>query len=64
MDPLISSLLLSVFRAGLGAVLEAVIGLIGHALTGGRRDFSSVGGMRATVTRCWPPPPSPIRRSR
>jgi hypothetical protein len=30
-----------------GAMLGAIIGLISHAPAGGRRDFSSVGGMRA-----------------
>ena len=32
----------------LGAVAGAVAGLIGHAMQGGRRDFSSTGGIRAT----------------
>lgn len=31
-----------------GAVAGAVAGLIGHAMQGGRRDFSSTGGLRAT----------------
>jgi hypothetical protein len=31
----------------LGAILGAIIGLISHAASGGRRDFSSVGGMEA-----------------
>jgi hypothetical protein len=30
-----------------GAVVGAVFGLLAHALTGGRRDFASIGGMRA-----------------
>lgn len=31
----------------IGAVIGAVIGLIAHALSGGRRDFSSVSTVRA-----------------
>jgi hypothetical protein len=30
-----------------GAIIGAIIGLIAHALSGGRRDFSSVGKMQA-----------------
>lgn len=30
-----------------GAIIGAIIGLIAHALSGGRRDFSSVGRMQA-----------------
>ena len=46
-DPLVSGLLLAFYGLVFGAVLGAVIGLISHALSGGRRDFSSVGSMRA-----------------
>lgn len=46
-NPLISSLLLALYGALIGAVLGAVFGMIGHALTRGRRDFSSIAGMRA-----------------
>ncbi|MGM1062911.1 general stress protein [Saccharothrix sp. Mg75] len=46
-DPLVSGLLLALYGAVFGAVLGAVLGMIGHAMTGGRRDFSSVAGMRA-----------------
>ncbi|MEW6420520.1 MAG: general stress protein [Deinococcota bacterium] len=31
----------------MGAITGLVWGLIGYALTGGRRDFTSIGGMRA-----------------
>jgi hypothetical protein len=31
-----------------GAVVGALLGLVLHALSGGRRDFASVGGVRAT----------------
>ncbi|MGH3913156.1 MAG: general stress protein [Pseudonocardiaceae bacterium] len=46
-DPLVSALVLAVWGAVLGFVIAAVIGLIAHAATGGRRDFSSVQSMRA-----------------
>jgi hypothetical protein len=46
-NPLISSLLLALYGAVFGAVVGALFGLLGHALSGGRRDFSSVSGMRA-----------------
>ncbi|MCT2279576.1 glycine zipper family protein [Micromonospora chalcea] len=46
-NPLISSLLLALYGAIFGAVLGALLGMLGHALTGGRRDFSSITGMRA-----------------
>ncbi|ADL49538.1 MULTISPECIES: general stress protein [Micromonospora] len=46
-NPLISSLLLALYGAIFGAVVGALLGMLGHALTGGRRDFSSIAGMRA-----------------
>ncbi|QFZ24675.1 glycine zipper family protein [Saccharothrix syringae] len=46
-NPLVSGLLLALYGALFGAVLGAVLGAAGHAMTGGRRDFSSVAGMRA-----------------
>jgi hypothetical protein len=46
-DPLVAGLLLALYGAVLGAVLGALVGLITHALTGGRRDFSSVTNLRA-----------------
>ena len=46
-NPLVSSLLLALYGAIFGAVLGALLGMLGHALTGGRRDFSSIAGMRA-----------------
>ncbi len=45
--PLVSALVLAVYGLVFGAVVGGIIGLISHALSGGRRDFSSVGGMRA-----------------
>lgn len=46
-DPLVSGLLLASYALLFGALLGAAFGLISRALSGGRRDFSSVGGMRA-----------------
>ncbi len=46
--PLVAALLLAFYGAIFGAVIGALIGLIGHALTGGRRDFRSVPGFRAS----------------
>lgn len=46
-DPLISAIVLAVWGAVLGFVIAALLGLIAHAATGGRRDFSSVQSMRA-----------------
>lgn len=46
-DPLVSGLLLALYGFLFGALLGAVFGLISHTFPGGRRDFSSVGGMRA-----------------
>ncbi|MCD0447259.1 hypothetical protein LO763_26955 [Glycomyces sp. A-F 0318] len=46
-DPLIAGLLLALYGAVFGAVVGGVAGLVAHALTGGRRDFSSVGSLQA-----------------
>ena len=46
-NPLISGLLLALYGAIFGAIVGGLLGLVGHALTGGRRDFNSVAGMRA-----------------
>ena len=46
-NPLIAGLLLALYGAIFGAVLGGLLGLLAHAMTGGRRDFSSVAGMRA-----------------
>ena len=48
-SPLISGLLLALYGLLIGAVLGAVLGALGHAMSGGRRDFSSVPGVRADV---------------
>jgi hypothetical protein len=46
-DPLVSGLVLAVYGLFFGALLGAVFYLISQPLSGGRRDFSSVAGMRA-----------------
>jgi hypothetical protein len=46
-DPLVSGFLLAIYGLVFGALLGAAFGLVSHTLSGGRRDFSSVGGMRA-----------------
>ena len=46
-DPIVSALWLALDGLWFGAVLGALLGLIGHALSGGRRDFAAVGAMRA-----------------
>lgn len=47
-DPLIAWLLLAVYGLLIGAAVGAVVGLIGHAATGGRRDFGSMSQFRAS----------------
>lgn len=46
-DPVFSAFLLALYGLIFGAILGAIIGLLGYALSGGRRDFSSVGGIEA-----------------
>ncbi|WP_219414644.1 general stress protein [Pseudonocardia nigra] len=46
-DPLVSAFLLALWGILIGGVLGLVLGLIAHALSGGRRDFSSVATVRA-----------------
>ena len=46
-DPLVTSLTLAIYGLLWGAVVGALLGLVLHALSGGRRDFASVGGVRA-----------------
>lgn len=46
-DPLVSALFLAVWGVVIGGLIGLVLGLIGHAMTGGRRDFSSVSTVRA-----------------
>ena len=46
-DPLVSAFWLAVDGLWFGALVGALMGLVMHALSGGRRDFSAIGGMRA-----------------
>lgn len=46
-QPLVSAIGLALWGLVVGAVVGAVAGLIGHAASGGRRDFSSVSTVRA-----------------
>jgi hypothetical protein len=46
-DPLVSALILVLYGLVFGAIVGAILGLIFYALSGGERDFSSVGGMEA-----------------
>src|SRR4051812_11550621 len=46
-DPIVSAFWLAIDGLWFGAALGALLGLIGHALSGGRRDFAAVGAMRA-----------------
>jgi heat induced stress protein YflT len=46
-NPVIAAAWLALWGVLVGAVLGAILGAIGHALLGGRRDFASVGAMRA-----------------
>lgn len=45
--PLVSAIVLALWGIVIGGVIGIIVGLIGHALTGGRRDFSSVSTIRA-----------------
>ena len=46
-DPVSSALVLALYGLVFGAILGAILGLISFSITGGQRDFSSVGGMEA-----------------
>jgi hypothetical protein len=46
-DPVVSAFWLAIDGLWFGALVGALLGLLLHALSGGRRDFSAVGGMRA-----------------
>jgi hypothetical protein len=46
-DPLVSALLVALYGLVFGAIVGAIMGLVFHALSGGQRDFSSVGGIEA-----------------
>jgi hypothetical protein len=46
-DPIVSAFWLALDGLWFGALVGAAMGLIAHALTGGRRDFAAIGGFRA-----------------
>ncbi|MDP8969798.1 MAG: glycine zipper family protein [Actinomycetota bacterium] len=46
-DPLVTSWVLAFWGLVIGAVIGAGLGLVGHAFTRGRRDFSSVESVQA-----------------
>jgi hypothetical protein len=46
-DPVGSAFALLLWGAVIGAISGVVFGLLGYAMSGGRRDFTSVGGMQA-----------------
>jgi hypothetical protein len=46
-DPIVAAGWLALHGLWIGALVGAAIGLIGKALMGGARDFTSVGGMQA-----------------
>jgi hypothetical protein len=46
-DPIISSFVVAINGLWFGAIVGAIVGMIAHALTRGRRDFSSLGTMTA-----------------
>ena len=50
-DPLFSALLVALYGLLFETILGAIIGLVSHALSGGQRDFSSIGEMEAG--RCY-----------
>jgi hypothetical protein len=45
--PLVSAFVLALYGLVIGAVIGAIFGLIFYALSGGERDFTSIGGLRA-----------------
>lgn len=46
-QPLVGAIVLALWCVVIGGVIGMVLGLIGHALARGRRDFSSVSTVRA-----------------
>lgn len=46
-NPLISAIYLAIIWLIYGAIIGLIVGLIGHALSGGQRDFSSIEGIQA-----------------
>jgi len=46
-DPPVSAIVLGLWALAIGALIGASVGLVRHAMTGGRRDFSSASTFRA-----------------
>jgi hypothetical protein len=46
-NPFVSAIYLAIIWLIYGAVIGLIVGLIGHALSGGQRDFSSIEGIQA-----------------
>ena len=46
-EPLVSALVLAFYGLIFGAIVGVIIGLIAYAFSGGRRDFTSIGGVQA-----------------
>jgi hypothetical protein len=49
-NPVVSALYLGIIWLIYGAIIGLIVGLIGHALSGGRRDFPLLGGYRQAAT--------------
>jgi hypothetical protein len=49
-DPLVAGLTLALYGLLWGAVVDALLGLLLHALSGGRWDFAPVGGSGPPAT--------------
>jgi hypothetical protein len=47
LSPAVALLSFVLYGLVVGAIVGAIIGLVSYALSGGRRDFSSVGGIQA-----------------
>lgn len=46
-QPLVSALVMALFGLVVGGAIGLVFGLLGHLVSGGRRDFSSISSVRA-----------------
>ncbi|MDQ3547345.1 MAG: hypothetical protein M3439_00870 [Chloroflexota bacterium] len=46
-DPLVSGLVLALYGLIFGAIVGAIFGAVAYAMTGGKRDFTSISGMQA-----------------
>lgn len=46
-EPLVAAAVLAVWGIAIGGAIGILVGVVGHAMTGGRRDFSSIDTVRA-----------------